>query len=478
VSNEERELRVLMVASEAAPFAKSGGLADVIGALPAALQSLGNEVGVVLPRYTGIHLDGVPRAYEDLRVWLGPTEYRADVYLVTEGGVSFYFVDCPSLYDRDGLYGDTEGDFPDNHVRYAFFARVALRLARHVFRPDVIHCHDWQSGLVPAYLRSTFALDPTFLRLKTVFTIHNLAYQGLFPKTVLPEIALPASVFHPEGLEFFGKVSFLKAGLAFSDALTTVSRTYAREIQTPEYGFGLDGFLRSRSSVLTGIQNGVDYSDWDPATDKYIAANYSAGNLSGKRECKRDLLAELGLPQEAMDRPLIGIVSRFTRQKGFDLVAEISPDLAADNLCLAALGTGEPEYEKLLLDMATKYPKKMAVRIAYDNRIAHKIEAGADIFLMPSRWEPSGLNQIYSLRYGTVPVVRATGGLDDTIDEGTGFKFKEYSGRALLLALRSALAAFRRKPVWTAMIERGMRKDFSWRVSATEYEGLYKRLTG
>jgi len=471
-------MKVLMVASEATPFAKTGGLADVVGALPAALRSVGEDVGVVMPRYRGVKLDGSARVYNNLRVSLGATEYRADVHMVQEREVPFYLVDSPTLYDRDGLYGDADGDFPDNYVRFAFFARAALEIARSVFRPDILHCHDWQAGLVPAYLRSTFDLDPTFLGVKTVFTVHNLAYQGIFPKAILPEVALPPSTFTPAGLEFFGRVNFLKAGLAFSDAITTVSRTYAQEIQTPEYGFGLDGVLRARSSVLTGIQNGVDYSEWDPAADPHIASHYSAEDPGGKAQCKRDQLAEFGLPPEAMDRALIGIVSRFTRQKGFDLIAKAAAELAAEDLSLVALGTGETEYEKLLVDLAAAHPDRIAVRVAFDNALAHKIEAGADMFLMPSLWEPSGLNQIYSLRYGTVPVVRATGGLDDTIDENTGFKFKPSTSEDLLDAVRSALAAFGRKDLWNGMMKLGMGKDFSWQASAAEYAALYRRLAG
>ena len=287
-----------MVASEATPFAKTGGLADVIGSLSPALRARGEDVAVFMPRYRAISLQGLTRVYDDLRVWLGPVSYSARVYQAIEGGVCYYFLDCPPLFDREGLYGDAAGDYPDNHLRFAVFSRATLDLVRRLFRPQVIHCHDWQAALVPIYIRTLYAGDPTFLGLKTVLTIHNLGYQGLFDPTVLPEIGLDTALFRPDGLEFFGRVNLLKGGLLYSDALTTVSRKYAEEIQTPELGFGLDGVLRARAGALTGILNGVDYSHWDPRADPFIAARYSPDNLAGKRECKADLLDSFGLPRE------------------------------------------------------------------------------------------------------------------------------------------------------------------------------------
>jgi starch synthase len=464
------------VASEAAPFAKTGGLADVIGALPAALHTVGEQVAVLLPRYRGVAFETGRRIYDHLPVWLDGTFFDTSIYQVGEA-VPYYFLDCSPLYDREGLYGNSKGDYPDNHIRFAVLSRAALEVARRIFRPQVIHCHDWQSGLVPAYMHTAFANDPTFVGIKTLFTIHNLGYQGLFPKAALVDIGLDAKLFHPGGVEFFGRLSFMKAGIVYSDALNTVSKAYAREIQTPEYGFGLDGLLRSRSDVLTGILNGVDYTEWNPETDPYLPAHYSAEDLSGKRICKRALLREFDFDTEAADRPLIGIVSRLASQKGTDLIAAIGEDLAKEDLWLIALGSGDALYEKALLDLAEAHPTKIAVRLGFDERLAHQIEAGADIFLMPSRYEPSGLNQMYSLRYGTIPVVRATGGLDDTIEENTGFKFQEYSGAALLEAIRAALAEFRRPEKWSDRMVEAMSKDFSWNVSALEYAKLYKRLT-
>ena len=465
---------ILMVASEARPFAKTGGLADVVGSLPAALHAIGENVAVLLPRYRGLELEG-RRIYDHLPIWLGGVSYSTSVYQVGES-VPYYFLDCPELYDREGLYGTARGDFPDNHIRFGLLSRAALEISRRIFRPRVIHCHDWQSALVPAYLRM-FTGDPTFIGIKTLFTIHNLGYQGLFPKGALADVGLPDTLFHPDALEFYGRVNFMKAGILYSDALSTVSKTYAREIQTPEYGWGLDGLLRSRSAVLSGILNGVDYSQWNPETDPYIAANYSPADLSGKTLCKYALLHEFGFEKKAaQDRPLIGIVTRLAGQKGADLIAAIGEDLANEQLTLIALGSGEALYEQVLLDLALAHPDNIAVRIGYDDQLAHRIEAGADMFLMPSRYEPCGLNQIYSLRYGTIPIVRATGGLDDTIEEDTGFKFQEYLASALLEAIHAALAEFRRPERWVARMERAMSKDFSWDVSALEYSRLYRKL--
>jgi starch synthase len=469
-------MRILMVASEAAPFAKTGGLADVVGSLPAALNALGHDVAVLLPRYATVDLKNARRVYDALPIWLPPRQYDTSIYLM-ERETPFYFLDCPPLYDRPGFYGEDGVDYPDNHIRFAVLAQAALAFSRRVWRPDILHGHDWQAGLSPAYLRTIYANDPTFLGMRSLFTIHNLGYHGLFPVAALADIGLAGTEeFRPSGLEFFGKVCYLKGGLNYADALNTVSPAYAREILTPEYGFGLDGVLRARSQVLSGILNGVDYTEWNPETDPLIAAHYSRGDLSGKRICKQDLVNAFGLPGEAMDAPLIGIVSRFTSQKGADLVADAADGLVGEGYYMVALGAGEPQYEELFQTIAARHPSRIAVRIGYDNALAHKIEAGADLFLMPSRYEPCGLNQIYSLKFGTVPVVRATGGLDDTIEPGTGFKFRNYTANSLLDALRSAREAFADTEAWQAIMLAGMAKDFSWNVSAAEYARLYERL--
>ena len=468
-----------MVSSEAAPLAKTGGLADVVGSLPVALRSCGDEPAVVIPRYGSIDLKAARRVWDHLPVFLGIHRYDTVIYQAP-GEFPVYLVDCPPLFalTRKGFYGENGIDYPDNDIRFAVFARAALGVARNLFRTEVLHCHDWQSGLIPAYLRTIFATDPTFAGVKTLFTIHNLGYQGLFPKTALADAALDPALFRPDAIEFFGRVSYIKGGIAFADALNTVSPTYAREIQTPEFGFGLDGALRARADVLSGILNGVDYNEWSPEGDPLIPANYSPDDLAGKRTCKAQLLAEVGLPQEAMERPLLGMVSRFTRQKGSDLLKDAAAAILAEDTYLVALGTGEPEYEDFFRDLAARNPGRVALRVGFDNGLAHRIEAGSDMFVMPSRYEPCGLNQIYSLKYGTVPVVRATGGLDDTIDDGTGFKFREYTGQALVEAVRAAVKAFAGREAWEAMMRRGMGKDFSWKASAGAYSALYRKLLG
>jgi starch synthase len=468
-------IKVLMVASEATPFAKTGGLADVVGSLPGALRSFDCEAAVLIPRYRAINLGSARRIYDSLPVWLGGVQHQTSLYQAGDAP-PFYFLDAPTLYDRDGLYGDSDGDYPDNAVRFAVLSRAALAVARRVFRPQILHCHDWQSGLVPVYLRTVFANDPTFLGMKTLFSIHNLGYQGLFPPAVLPQVGLDGRVFNIDGVEFFRQVSFIKGGLNYSDALSTVSRKYMLEIQTPDYGFGLDGVLRARKADLYGIPNGIDYGNWDPQRDPYIAARYSPDDLSGKRLCKQDLVGEFGLPALAMTRPLLGVISRLTPQKGTELLVEIVPQLVAEDLYLVVLGAGDAVYEEALQAAAADYPDRIGVRLGYDEALAHRIEAGADMFPMPSQYEPSGLNQLYSLRYGTVPVVRATGGLDDTIDEGTGFKFQEYSAEAFLAAIRAAAKAYQDRQAWEALMRRGMLKDYSWPASAAEYAALYRKL--
>jgi starch synthase len=463
------------------PFSKTGGLADVVEALPRALVAQGHEVAVVLPRYRGTKATAV--VMPSLTIPMGGTRLRfptiADGTLLS--GVRYYFVDDPEYFDRDGLYGESSGDFPDNPERYTEFCRAAIEIAKHVWPADVFHCHDWQTALVPVLLRSSYSEDQLVKDIPVVFTIHNMGYHGQFGKDVLGRVGLPQSVFHPGGIEYFGNVNLLKGGLIYSDYLTTVSKKYAEEIRTPEYGYGLDGVARDRGDRLVGILNGVDYAAWDPAKDKLIAAKYSAKDLGGKQVCKQELLEIFGLSPEHLGRPVIGIVSRFADQKGFDLIAEKAHELMREDLVLVALGTGERRYEDLFRALAVAYPGRVGVKIAYDNAIAHKVEAGADMFLMPSRYEPSGLNQMYSLKYGTVPIVRATGGLDDSIEPfdlehgtGTGFKFKEYSGEALLYAVRQALHHYMDERIWKRIQLNGMAKDFSWKGPAAEYTKLYE----
>jgi starch synthase len=472
--------RILMVSSEASPWAKSGGLADVVGALPAALATLGHAVAVVIPRYIKAPAAPAQRVISRLPVSLGTAAYDVSVWEMRSGGVTTYFVENTALYGREGLYGDARGDFGDNHIRFALLSKAALEISRLLFHADIFHCHDWQAGLVPVYLKIAAAVDPNFSHIRTLTTIHNLGYQGIFKRESMGDISLPAWLYRPDLLEFWGSISLLKAGLVFSDVLTTVSRKYAEEIQTPEYGFGLDGLLRARRASLTGIVNGVDYARWNPQTDTAIPARYSTADLTGKQLCKRELLREMGLPEAAMERPLLGIVSRFAGQKGFDLIGDIAWDLFRDDVSLVVLGNGEARYEELFRSLAYHLPGQVGLHIGYDDPLAHRIEAGSDIFLMPSQYEPCGLNQIYSLRYGTIPVVRATGGLDDTIDarpdSQTGFKFTDYNGRALLATIRAACAAWADRKSWVTMMLRGMQQDFSWANSAQEYSRLYASL--
>jgi starch synthase len=472
--------RILMVASEATPYATTGGLADVLGSLPREVAALGHEVAVLIPRYGKARLTPSQPVWENLTVRLGPSIYTVAIHRATGSRIPYFFLDYPPFYDRDQLYGNAKGDYPDNHLRFALLARVAFEVARYLFRTDIFHCHDWQAGLVPVFLRMTMATDPTFMGCRTLFTIHNLVYRGLFKPTVLKEIGLPERLNGPDALEFYGDISYLKGALVYSDALSTVSRTYAKEIQTPEYGAGLDGLLRARRSVLWGIVNGADYERWNPATDPHLAARYSADDLTGKQACKRALIREFGLapenPEKAMSRPVLGIVSRFTGQKGCDLIVNIAHELFARDLYVVALGSGEARYEEAFRAMAAAHPDRMGLYVGYDDGLAHRIEAGADSFLMPSRYEPCGLNQIYSLRYGTPPVVRATGGLEDTIDAETGFKFKEFSASALMHAVEEASKAWADRKGWTARMKAGMSRDFSWKRSAREYSDLYDQL--
>lgn len=467
-----------MVSSEATPFAKTGGLADVTGALPAALQKLGDEVAVVMPRYRQIPWDSTEPAYDNMVVFAGTTPYRVDIRTRVHNGVRFYFVEAPYFYDRSGLYNTYGDDYWDNHKRFAVLSLASLGVAQLLFPCDVLHCHDWQAALTPVYLADQQHSNPHFFGVKTLMTIHNLGYQGLFGKDAFWDLGLNGGWFSPDKLEFYGGLNLLKGGINTASWISTVSPSYAREIQTEADGFGLDGVLRGKAETLSGILNGVDYSEWSPEVDQFIPAHYSAGDLGGKRACKRALLEEFGLPAGDLDRPLLGIVSRFADQKGFDLIAGLASLFEEQDVQLVVLGSGDWKYEKLFNDWHRWLPEKVGVHIGYNNGLAHRIEAGADLFLMPSAYEPCGLNQIYSLKYGTVPVVRATGGLDDTIQEDTGFKFGSYSVGAFYDVLRTALGAFQNRESWAERMRRGMAKDFSWDASAREYSALYEHLKG
>lgn len=471
---------VLFAASELAPWVKTGGLGDVAAALPVAMHAAGVDVRLLMPAYpalTAAFPDAAPVAE------FSALGQRGDLKLATTPtGLPLYLLDHPGFFDRPGNpYLAPDGDnWPDNALRFGLLSRVAALLASAdsplAWRPQILHCNDWQTALAPAYLHY---LSPANAA-ATVVTIHNLAFQGLFDHALLAMLELPEHAWRFDGVEYYGRLSFLKAGLQFADAITTVSPTYAREICTAESGMGLDGLLRHRADRLVGILNGIDTAQWHPAHDPCLAAPYDARRLARKVENKAALRRELGLP--TLDMPLAGIVSRFTEQKGLDLVVAIANELAALPMQLAVLGSGEAALESAFSELARRRPDRFAVRIGFDEGLAHRIEAGADLFLMPSRFEPCGLNQMYSLRYGTPPVVHATGGLADTVIDaadaahGNGFVFAPASAEALLATIRRAVACWRKPPQWRALQRRGMSTDFGWATPVRHYLDVYSSL--
>jgi starch synthase len=477
-------LKVVMVASEVVPFAKTGGLADVTGALPGALTRLGHQVSVMMPRYPMIEraVRSLEKVQDHLAIPMGShTEEGAVWSAKLASRIPVYFIEHQAYFQREALYTTSHGDYPDNAQRFAFFAKAALEACQALkLQPDIIHCHDWQTALIPAYLKTVLQHDPAWASTSSLLTIHNLAYQGLFPPEVMEFLQLPPHTYTPDGIEFYGQVNYLKAGIVYADLINTVSRRYSQEIKTAEFGYGLEGILRYRGQDVYGILNGIDEREWNPARDRFIAARYTATNLSGKQRCKRDLLETFGLAPEWMNAPIVGIISRLVDQKGFDLIESAIHRMLALDLGLVVLGTGQAHYEDFLRQLRERYAGKVGVSIGFDNDLAHKIEAGSDIFLMPSRFEPCGMNQMYSLRYGTIPVVRATGGLDDTIesydpasDRGNGFKFDPYDAEALLATLQRALTLYRDRAAWEHLMQRGMQANFSWVQSAQAYAGLY-----
>jgi starch synthase len=477
-------MKILLASSEMVPFSKTGGLADVAGALSKALGILGHEVWAVVPFYKttrekGFQVEDIDCTFS---VPISDREEFGEVFKTTlPGNVQVFFIKKEAYYDRDHLYGTPKGDYPDNAERFVFFSKAVLELCNVLdFEPDIIHCNDWQTGLVPIFLNTVLRNEPNFRSVASLFTIHNIGYQGLFWHLDMHLTNLPWDLFNPEGIEYYGKINFLKAGIVGADIINTVSPRYAKEIQTKEFGCGMDGILRKRADRLHGVLNGVDYDEWRPETDKYIARTYGPSNLAGKLICKRDLLEQFGLPV-LNDTPLLGIISRLADQKGFDILTPIIDQIVKDGFQLVVLGTGDEHYHRLFTEIAQKYPDRIGVKLTFSNQLAHKIEAGADIFLMPSRYEPCGLNQMYSLKYGTVPLVRATGGLDDTIVDypakrsGNGFKFEEYTSAALLEKLKQAKKFFENKAEWERIMINGMLCDFSWGASARKYVELYHK---
>jgi len=474
-------LSILVAASEAAPLAQAGGLGDVVGSLPPVFRDMGHRVAVVLPAYRHI-LEKIPPfepAAKGLPIRLGRLNLTADI-LMGElcPGVPAYLVRRDEFFDRAQLYGSSQGEYIDNWERYIFFSRSIPALCEAIgFIPDVILANDWQTGLVMALLEQG-VLPQT----AGVFAIHNLGYLGLVPPERTEYIGLPEKYYRMEGLEYFGQMSLLKAGIVYAQQVVTVSPTYAREIQMPEYGLGMAGLMYSVRDRLHGILNGVDYKIWNPATDQNIATNYSPRDLAGKVSCKKELLKEMGLPNDLSERPLIGMVTRLFDQKGCRLVAEAAEELFALDLGLVLLAAGEVSYQQLFTEIQAQHPRQFGLKLGFDPVLSHKIFAGCDMFLMPSLYEPCGLTQMFSLKYGTIPIVRATGGLQDTVIDpneahspGTGFKFDRFHKDDLIAAVHRAIEAFKNRKIWQAMMRKAMAQDFSWAHSAKEYIDVFEQ---
>lgn len=478
-------MKILIASSEVVPFIKTGGLADVTGALAKEYKKIGIDTAIILPFYGKIKRAAreleIKSLGKGITVPLGNTVENGRLWKgKTPEGVDAYFIENDKFYDRDELYGTPEGDYPDNASRFIFYNRGVLEaLTISGLKVNIIHCNDWQTGLIPIYLKTIY--KDVFPKTATLMTIHNLGYQGIFERSNMPLTGLSWDMFHMEALEFYGKINFLKAGILFADALTTVSNTYAKEILTSEYGFGLEGVLRKRSSDLYGIVNGIDYKEWNPEKDDLIPARYSKYDLSGKTVCKKSLQKECGLPQT--DSLLIGMVTRLTSQKGLDLVAEAMDEVIKSGVQVVILGKGDEHFHKTFLNLKERYSGQLSVTIGFDNSLAHKIYAGSDIFLMPSRYEPCGLGQLIALRYGTIPVARKTGGLADTIVEynpatgiGNGFLFNSYSPATLVRKLKEVNQLFNDKKQWQKILDNAMAQDFSWLQSAKQYISLYKKI--
>jgi starch synthase len=474
---------VLLIGSEAHPFAKSGGLADVLGALPTALARLGWVVTLALPRSRGV---GAGIRVDRQPIAVGGFTHDVAYFEAQMGdGARALLIDCPDLFDRDSLYGANNTEYADNPRRFAVLVRAALDFfGRRRMRPTIVHAHDWQAGLAPVYLKSIYAAHPVLGGVPSMMTIHNLAYQGNFAPDWLPRLDLSWDQYAVDRLEFWGRISFLKGGITDADFVTTVSPRYAEEIQTPDAGFGFDGIIRARRDRLVGILNGIDTREWDPSRDPLLPVPFNAEDLFGKSAAKLEVLNRYGLPADAaaLRRPLVGMVSRMVDQKGLDLIAALSSELPRLDATFAILGTGDPRYQQFWTRLAAAHPMRIGVRIGFDESLAHLIEGGADMFLMPSRYEPCGLNQMYSLRYGTVPIVRAVGGLADTVRDhragvrgATGFVFTDYTPGALLDAIQRALALFENEAAWRALQVAGMAEDHSWDRSAAEYVKIYDR---
>jgi starch synthase len=473
-------MKVLLAASEATPYVKTGGLADVSGALLREYREMNMEAYLMLPLYRTVRERfKLKDTGLRIKVPIGGTWAEGRIFSHER---ACYFLQCDQFFDRADLYGAPEGDYPDNAERFAFFCLAVLEGCRLLgLRPDVIHCNDWQTGLVPLYLKTVYHTD-FFSSTATLLTVHNLGYQGLFDVSRFPATGLPWTWFNPEGLEFYGKINFLKAGLIASDIITTVSDTYAREVLTPEYGFGLDGVLRKRSSDLYGVINGIDMQEWNPHDDASIAAQYDASHPAGKAACKEHLVRECSLNAGEKNAPVVSMIGRLSAQKGIDIFSEAADEIVSLGARLIVLGKGDEHYQTLLLGLGEKHKGAVFVKIGYDEAFAHRIYAGSDLLLMPSHYEPCGLSQLVAMRYGTVPVARKTGGLADTIADyeplrgrGTGFLFQDYTASSLAGCFRRALCVYADRRRWKKVVTEAMGMDFSWRSSAMKYIGLYKK---
>ncbi|MTI79474.1 MAG: glycogen synthase GlgA [Firmicutes bacterium] len=474
-------MRVLFVASEGGPFIKTGGLGEVIGSLPKALRKTGIDVRVILPKYKDIpqHYHTKMRYINNIIIPLGWRKQYCGLFKLIHEDVTYYFIDNEYYFKRDGIYG-----FYDDAERFAFYNRAVLEALPHLdFKPDVLHCHDWHTGMVSMFLKVHYSHISFYQNIRTAFTIHNLKYQGIFPKEILSDIlALDESYFTPDGIEYYGQVNYMKGGLIFSDIITTVSNTYVFEIQTPYFGEGMDGVLRNRQDNLFGIINGIDYEEYNPMTDKLIFKNYDQNSLQFKKVNKQKLQMLLGLPEKD-HIPIVAIVSRLVSQKGLDLIIHLLDEILETDIQMVIIGNGEKEYENNFKEAQTRYPEKISANIHYNSQLAHRIYAGSDMFLMPSRFEPCGLGQLIALRYGCIPIVRETGGLNDTIqsyneinDTGNGFSFKNFNAHDMLYTIKRAVKFYHQTEIWNNLVKKAMSGDYSWNISAKKYLELYQKL--
>ncbi|MGA2774557.1 MAG: glycogen synthase GlgA [Candidatus Omnitrophota bacterium] len=457
-------MKIALCASEVVPYAKTGGLADVAGALPQALEKEGEDVIIIMPKYKGIEEHFKLTKVSD-----------NTVYTLLGKQIKVYFIENEAYFNRDALYGTKTGDYEDNLERFSYYSRKALALLKEIkFKADIIHVHDWQVSLIPVYLKADLAKDSFYRNMRTLLTIHNMGYQGLFEKDEFPKLGLNWDLFSMEGLEFFGRVNVLKGGIIFSDIINTVSPTYSKEIRTKRFGFGLEGVLNERKDSLFGILNGLDYSIWNPEQDRFIAGAFSAKNPEEKLKNKEALQKICSLPVNK-DIPIIGMVSRLAEPKGFDIICEAIGEICRMKAQMVILGTGDQKYHEILTRISGKYPKSISLNLKFDDPLAHKIYAGSDIFLMPSNYEPCGLGQLIAFKYGSIPLVFKTGGLADTVKKENGFIFEDYNKDALIKTIKQALDLFKDKPVWGSLVRKAMQLDFSWEKSAKKYQELYAK---